>query len=455
MVHYDSPLIDSFFYYVFPVVCMVGLCFSITSIAVFAKINLKKSSLKIYKYLLVYSVSDTVSLFISLFVGFARCGLHCGDLDQTYLVKFYEFFVYMYLGNVIYTFSALIDLTVAINRLIKISDRKIRSRLTPLKLMLILFLASSVVNVPHLIVFNLKEINVTSNGHDDELNLTATDFLMPIQSFYTIEMNESSHADGWMNIMFTVLLFLKDLFLLIFLFSINLMMAFSLRYKMNRSRYSDGSPTRESQSSNVLIKLACSKLSLMKEGKSMMKEIENKRLATSSTRSTTNNNTSSTAIERYDDDCVSQQEIEEKVFVKESTDVVDKSVQMNDLSSSADNQLRCNTRSNLKCLNGYMERRVTIMIICLCFLFFLGHIPEMLYGLIIKINSKTKDSLFSVYFIIFSNFLAYSTRGIDFFIYFIFNITFRNTFKNMFCKCLRSKNLNRSSISNFNQSHTI
>ena len=101
--------------YLLPTISLFGIITSIINIIVLVEIN-KKPKSRTFKYMLVNSLSDLIFLLIESSLFLIRCGSLC-PYGSTRFAKVYEHYIFLYLGYVIVMFSALMDLSLSIDRL--------------------------------------------------------------------------------------------------------------------------------------------------------------------------------------------------------------------------------------------------------------------------------------------------------------------------------------------------
>jgi hypothetical protein len=456
--HEEKKLIDWCYFYLLPTISIAGLVLELISVLVFFNIlkqnrtvrnfktdpdggvgclsPLKQKScsfksrmvngnnkLRIYKYLLIYSLSDAVTLLLLSFVGLTRCGFYCDHLDRTIYAKAYELYIYLYAGNTFATFSLFIELIISVDRFVSIVVKKdivskTKSELlsggsgsgggdsanrkgvvarklsaSPYAIMLVALLLSAALSLPYLFMYKINVYVRTLDQHNRLLlaksaiavssnrTLSVYEAIGMRSSFlneshyykYKIELPEFYSKNIYGNLMFTLIHFAKDAFFLVFIFTLNVLLALRLRHL-----YLDAPKAHEAA----------------------------RHQQNSMTVSVDSNGESGSP--RTD-------------LVRGGAPAYEKLKKFH---------LQPNGR--IKSINVYdIERRVTHMILFLCFIFLVGHIPEMFYKLKSGISSFVNINYLPM-FLLASNFMAYSTRGLNFFVYYFFNIIFKETFKDLF-----------------------
>ena len=111
-------------YNIVPWVCFIGVLIELISLSTFYKINshgqYKRKPIKIYKYLFLYSISNTIILFINIIFGIFNCRPYCrlfiDDYFSTYFIKQFERFAKIFICNSLNTFSILLEFKIAQDR---------------------------------------------------------------------------------------------------------------------------------------------------------------------------------------------------------------------------------------------------------------------------------------------------------------------------------------------------
>ena len=153
-------LLDSYWTFLTPLVCLFSLCTNMINIIVFRSI---KSRNIIYKYMLVNSIADQVYLMCVMFIFIARCGQFC-DIKDTYLTRFYFKYIYMYGANTAGFFSMLIEIGIMLQRFATLRNKTFLKN-TNKKLALACLLTFCVLfHVPQLSTFEIRHSNRTMNS---------------------------------------------------------------------------------------------------------------------------------------------------------------------------------------------------------------------------------------------------------------------------------------------------
>ena len=135
--------------YVLPPICAFGIATNILSIIVSAKRN--ETNAKSLDYILLNSIIDVVFLLIQFFLFIIRCGVLC-LYGYTYGAKFYEVYIYLYIGYVLITSQILLSIYIAWDRL-KMFSGKLSAQKPKLNLYIvyiIFFIIGCISNMPKL-----------------------------------------------------------------------------------------------------------------------------------------------------------------------------------------------------------------------------------------------------------------------------------------------------------------
>ena len=137
--------------YVLPPICAFGIATNILCIIVSAKRD--ESNAKSLDYILLNSIIDVVFLLIQLFLFIIRCGALC-PYGYTYGAKFYEIYIYLYIGYVLITSQVLLSMYIAWDRLNMFSGKlsKQKPKLNLFMVYIIFFIIGGILNTPQIIL---------------------------------------------------------------------------------------------------------------------------------------------------------------------------------------------------------------------------------------------------------------------------------------------------------------
>lgn len=110
--------------YLLPSICFFGIITSFICILVSYKHE--ESNAKTFDYILLNSIIDFCFLLIECFLFIIRCGVLC-PYGNTWFAKFYEIYIYLYVGYILVTAQILLNIHVTYNRL-KIFSGKLSNK---------------------------------------------------------------------------------------------------------------------------------------------------------------------------------------------------------------------------------------------------------------------------------------------------------------------------------------
>ena len=221
--------------YLLPAICAFGMVTSFINILIFSKAKLWKE--KVFIYMLVNSISDFLFLFIEFFLVIIRCGTLC-PWGYSYFAKFYEIYFYLHLGYALVVFTALIDISVSLERLnIVTASKYSRSGKRPdlfnlglrvntkqrLAITCVLFfLVANILVLP--CFFLSREVTplgrLASYGDDGSVTYT---------TLYTKDTKLAWRQDDALKVIFSLFTIAKGPFLLALLFFVNIMVIVRLK----------------------------------------------------------------------------------------------------------------------------------------------------------------------------------------------------------------------------------
>ena len=153
-------VIDSYWTFLIPLVCLFSLCTNMINIIVFHSI---KSRNIIYKYMLINSLADQLYLMCVVFIFIARCGQFC-DIKDTYLAKFYVHYIYMYGANSAALFSIFIEIAIMLQRCATLRNKTFLKNTNKKFALACVLIFCFLFNVPQLSTFEIRQTNRTLNS---------------------------------------------------------------------------------------------------------------------------------------------------------------------------------------------------------------------------------------------------------------------------------------------------
>lgn len=156
------PLItDIFNVFILPVVCFAGIILSIFCIIV---VNQFKNNIVLF-YIKLNAVSDLIFLVINFFIGIIRCGSFC-TLDTTYAAKFYEKYIYLYIGSTFLMISSLIEIQIIITQYLTIRKITFFEKIHKYTYLFIISIISLFLNSP---IFIVRKIDKKVNSENETI----------------------------------------------------------------------------------------------------------------------------------------------------------------------------------------------------------------------------------------------------------------------------------------------
>lgn len=131
--------------YLLPSICGFGIITSFICIVVSLKRD--ESNAKTFDYILLNSLIDFFFLLIECFLFFIRCGILC-PYGYTWFAKFYEIYIYLYVGYVLISSQVFLNIYVAHDRLKMFSANKsAQKQISIYKVYLVLAVISILINL--------------------------------------------------------------------------------------------------------------------------------------------------------------------------------------------------------------------------------------------------------------------------------------------------------------------
>ena len=221
---------DKCWTYLLPSISLFSLATNFLNIVVFANAKLLNKN-PIYTYMLINSIVNFLYSFICSFVFVMRCGNLC-NLGGTYLANFYELYLYLYFTSVLGIFNILIEIAIAIQRYLIITNKKmLLKRVSRNCFIAALFVVSVIYYIPYL--YWRQIVPLDSSGSTNNHSL-----LEP--RVYKIKQEEHEPIE----LFIAVLSSSRGLLILVLLFCINLLtiVKFRSRLKKKETMQSLGKP---------------------------------------------------------------------------------------------------------------------------------------------------------------------------------------------------------------------
>jgi hypothetical protein len=160
-----SNFIDLSITFIVPVLCTYGIISNIINIIIFSK---KSMNDIIFKYYKINAISNICYLSIVFFLFVARCGIYC-QLSKTYPAQLYLYVFYTYIKGIFAILSICVQITISLNRLLIVCNKKIdllKNKLTTIIISMLIF--SAVFYSPILFTKTIQTTakNISSNNNN-------------------------------------------------------------------------------------------------------------------------------------------------------------------------------------------------------------------------------------------------------------------------------------------------
>lgn len=209
------PIItDIFNVFILPVICFIGIILSIFCIIV---VNQFKNNM-VFFYIKVNAASDLIFLAINFFIGIIRCGSFC-TLDTTYVAKFYEKYIYLFIGSTFLMISSLIEIQIILSQYLTIRKINYFEKINKYTFLIIISIVSVILNSPIFIVRNIEK-KITSDNH----------------TIYSLQLNAFGQSESGkiLSIMYGLI---RGAFLFILLFITNCLLTYEYKiYLKNKKK---------------------------------------------------------------------------------------------------------------------------------------------------------------------------------------------------------------------------
>lgn len=225
----------------FPLICLFGMFTSLVTILIllYHKNTLKG---KTYDYIVVNALIDFAFLFIEFWLIIIRCGILC-PYGYSYWAKFYEIYVYQYVGYVLVTTQVMLSIVVSVERLKMFKCRVVKNvavkkRFSIYAICGLLMLVSAVLNTPpYLIARCVVAFGVYVK---DEYNNKSFEVL-----YKRITRDEFTH--GPLLVFITIWYSAKDPLMFLIFVSVNALVIYRFRAFLNRRKILLKTPATQSK----------------------------------------------------------------------------------------------------------------------------------------------------------------------------------------------------------------
>ena len=214
-------LINVFF---LPIVSFIGFLLNLLCAFVYRNILKTQPENKMYNYLIVNSVSNSIAMLIDSFAPVALCGNSC-NISHTYAAQVFYLYGFIYLADVFETFSSLIDIVITIDRYVTINNRmKFLKKINHKKIITTVFIFCFIYYIPFIAKKRISSIAKPLKETTKSQNLGSKIF-----SYITIS-SEFGKSDFGKYFIF-IQIAISEVLLLCIMIGFNVQLAYSLKRK--------------------------------------------------------------------------------------------------------------------------------------------------------------------------------------------------------------------------------
>ncbi len=152
--------------FILPMICLISLLSNILNVVVLLRLE---SNSKIYKYMFLKSIINSIYLFACSFLFLFKCGQFCGDFKHSYLVKLYQLYIFNNLTSCLGLLDLFIEFIICFNRYAVISkefhlqDRNMQMKRVGGFIILVLITFSFLFYIPNIISQNIIPMNFSND----------------------------------------------------------------------------------------------------------------------------------------------------------------------------------------------------------------------------------------------------------------------------------------------------
>jgi hypothetical protein len=145
---------------------------------------------KIFRYLIVHSISETLYFFFTILLFFPYCVWICPkEISSSYFSNMIILYIDKYLTSVLALFSLMIEMKITIQRYLVVKNEKIVSSINYLKQVGIIFTISSIVYMPELFFNKIIKLQVNQTESKHFYRVTKTDHGIKYNGTYSMVVN--------------------------------------------------------------------------------------------------------------------------------------------------------------------------------------------------------------------------------------------------------------------------
>ena len=216
--------------FIFPFICLFGITTNIMNMIILfdKKMFEKLSNNLMQKYMFINSLADLLFLFVVFFLVIIRCGNLC-PYGYAYGSKFYELYIYLFVGYTIVTFLVLIDISISIGKLLSFSNIMSQNDLIPFRLKCLLFGGLALIlNFPNTLSNEIKisgKLKQTTDGENST----------QVETIYMRGL-KSEFKNGILEFFLLAFSLIKEPLLFIVLFVINIIVVYKFHEHLSKKR---------------------------------------------------------------------------------------------------------------------------------------------------------------------------------------------------------------------------
>lgn len=152
--------------FVAPIICIVSFILNLVNINV---LNRMRQASKVYYYMYIKAIVNTLYLLISIFVFIIKCGKFC-DIEDTYFSKLYHLYFFIYLISCLGLFDLFIEISISLNRFFTITNKffqnhHIKDNFNSNMILLFLLFYSFLFHIPYLFAYQITEVKVYNDTY--------------------------------------------------------------------------------------------------------------------------------------------------------------------------------------------------------------------------------------------------------------------------------------------------
>lgn len=145
--------------FISPIICFISIISNLLNINIF---NRLRTTDRFYQYLYYKSTVNCTYLVICLLSFTFKCGNFC-QLENIYITKMYELYLYQYFSNCLYMLEITTEISICLNRYLKIKNNKFFKNVRVKMIVLAEFIFSLLFYIPVVTCFTIIKKEGESN----------------------------------------------------------------------------------------------------------------------------------------------------------------------------------------------------------------------------------------------------------------------------------------------------